>query len=225
MPITLYFFWLIALLNIAGEWMEYQPLEYATKPLLMIALGFWYYQATAANRSATQKLILIALAFSWAGDMFLMGAAEPFFLPGLISFLITHVLYIIGFRKEISLVQGSTLLKRQPLIAIPVVLLTGGLIALVFNRLEPAMKIPVVVYAMVITLMVLTALNRCGRVSANSFRMVFAGAFLFMLSDSLIALNKFYFSDDMWKAGFFIMLLYIAGQFMIAKGTAKTDLA
>ncbi len=224
MQLILYFFWVLALLNIAGEWMEYQPLEYATKPLLMIALGLWYFRATAGKRTATQKLILIALAFSWAGDMFLMGSTEIFFLPGLVSFLITHVLYIIGFRKEISLVQGSTLLKRQPLIAIPVVLLTGGLIVLVFNRMEPAMKIPVVVYATVITLMVLTAMNRCGRVSANSFRLVFAGAFLFMLSDSLIALNKFYFSDAMWKAGFFIMLLYIAGQFMIAKGTAKTDL-
>jgi len=222
LQIILYFFWFIALLNIAGEWMEYQPLEYATKPLLMIALGLWYYRATAPNRTPANKLILVALAFSWAGDVFLMGTTEIFFLLGLVSFLITHVLYVIAFRKEINLVQGDTLLKRQPLIVLPILLLPAGLILLVFNRIEPAMKIPVVIYALVITLMVLTALNRCGRVSAESFRLVFAGAFLFMLSDSLIALNKFYFSDGLWKAGFFIMLLYITGQFMIAKGTAKT---
>jgi hypothetical protein len=43
-----------------------------------------------------------------------------------------------------------------------------------------------------------------------------------MLSDSLIALNKFYFNGTLWQASFFIMLLYIAGQFLIAKGTVKT---
>lgn len=223
MQIILYFFWLIALLNIAGEWLEYRPLEYATKPLLMIALGLWYYRATAASRTPTRKLILIALAFSWAGDVFLMGNTELFFLLGLVSFLITHVLYIIGFRKEVGLVQGETLLRKQPLAALPVLLLPAGLLILVFNHIEPAMKIPVVIYSSVITVMVLAALSRYGKVSRESFRMVSAGAVLFMLSDSLIALNKFYFSDGMWKAGFLIMLLYIAGQFMIARGTAKTD--
>ena len=222
LQLILYLFWAIALLNIIGEWTELLPLRIATKPLLMIVLGIWYYQATVSHRTITHKFILVALGFSWLGDVLLMNETEVFFLLGLVSFLITHVLYILGFRREINLRQEPTLIRRQPLAALPIVLLFGGLLLLLFNHIPGEMKIPVVIYSSVITLMVIIALNRCGRVSQESFRLVFTGAVLFMLSDSLIAINKFYFNDTLWKAGFFIMLLYIAGQYLIARGTSKT---
>jgi len=222
LQITLYLFWLAAFIDLAGEWFGIVELRYASKPLLMIFLGVWYFQSTASGRTVTHKLLLVAFAFSWAGDVFLMNKNEIFFLLGLVSFLITHILYILGFRKEIILVPGKSLLRRNPLVAIPVLLLFAGLLMLVFNRIEPEMKIPVVVYASVITTMVTVALNRYGKVSAKSFQLVSSGALLFMLSDSLIALNKFYFGDGLWKASFWIMLLYIVGQYLIARGTVKT---
>jgi uncharacterized membrane protein YhhN len=53
------------------------------------------------------------------------------------------------------------------------------------------MKIPVLIYAAVLTGMVLVALFRFGKTSSSSFALVFGGAILFMISDSLIAINKF----------------------------------
>lgn len=223
MKITLYLFWLAALLDLIGEWIGFLPLRIASKPLLMIFLGAWYFQATASNRSITHKLLLVAFAFSWAGDVFLMKSTEIFFLLGLISFLITHILYITGFLKEIKKMPGEMLLKKNPLTLLPILILFAGLLLIVFPGIPAEMKIPVVIYASVITTMVIVAVNRYGKVSETSFRTVALGALLFMLSDSLIALNKFYFNENLWKASFLIMLLYISGQYLIAQGTVKAN--
>ncbi|HXH19356.1 MAG TPA: lysoplasmalogenase [Chitinophagales bacterium] len=194
-----------------------------TKPLLMPLLIAWYFIATSNVRNSAHWLIMTALAFSCAGDVFLMYKTEQFFLLGLAAFLITHLLYIIAFNLEIKAAGGERLLKKKPYLALPAVALAVFLISLIFNRIELAMRFPVIVYAMVITAMVISALNRFQKISGQSFRLTLAGAVLFMFSDSLIAINKFYFNEDLRYAGFFIMLFYISGQYLIAKGTAKNN--
>ena len=69
---------------------------------------------------------------------------------------------------------------------------------------------------MSLLLMVLFALNRRGRVSESSFRWVFYGALLFMLSDMLLAYNKF--SVPFSYANVAVMITYVLGQYMIVKG-------
>lgn len=223
MTLILYLYAVIALLHLGGIATGAVSLTYFTKPLLMPVLTGWYFAATRRNRTYVHWLMMAAFIFACAGDVFLMYTSELSFLLGLVSFLFTHILYIVSFSKDARAKSKVSLLKSKPLLALPVVALAGGLIALVFSRIQPEMKIPVIVYATVITGMVMVALNRYGRVAAGSFRNVATGAILFMLSDSLIALNKFYFSGQLMMAGFFIMLLYITGQFLIAKGTAKIE--
>lgn len=220
--ILILLYWITGILHLAGVLMDNSTLSFITKPLLMPLLIGWYFLETKQRRTSSHLLIIIAFVFSCAGDVFLMPKTETFFLPGLVSFLITHLLYITSFRKEIKQTDGQLLLMKKPYVALPVVTLSALLISLVFNRIEPAMKIPVIVYAAVITLMVLMAMNREGKVSRISFHLTLTGALLFMLSDSLIAVNKFY--QSFGSASFLIMLLYIAGQFLIAKGTAKTSI-
>ncbi len=65
-------------------------------------------------------------------------------------------------------------------------------------------------------LMSMMALKRSGRVGDSSFKLVFAGSLLFLLSDSMIAFNKFH--SDIPMAGFLIMLTYIAAQYLIMRG-------
>jgi len=60
------------------------------------------------------------------------------------------------------------------------------------------------------------ALNRSGRVADISFKLVFVGSLLFLLSDSMIAFNKFH--SDIPLAGFLIMITYIAAQYLIMRG-------
>lgn len=220
--ISLLLFLATAILHLCAIVLDNQELRFFSKPLLMPLLIVWYFSKTKQHQTSVHILMMVAFAFSCAGDVFLMYSSELYFLLGLVSFLIAHVLFIISFRRETVQAQEESLLVRKPFLALPVAGLAGILIMLVFNRIEPAMRIPVIVYASVITGMVLMAINRHQRVSRKSFQLTLAGACLFMFSDSLIALNKFYFQDALWNASLLIMLTYISGQFLIAKGTVKT---
>lgn len=201
--------------NALGIWL--------TKPLLMPILAYWYYQNTKAA-SSFDKIILVSLFFSWWGDNFLMPGifkTDINFLLGLGSFLIAHVLYIVAFVK-IPIKSKGVLLKK-PWLVFPFVLFLFGMISFLFNQKHPAfapMSIPVVVYASVIMLMVLTALNRYQKVNHPSFKWVFLGAVLFMISDSFIAFQNFsyIFENKPIVARFVIMPFYALGQYLIAKG-------
>lgn len=100
-------------------------------------------------------------------------------------------------------------------LAFPVVLGGTGLIVVLYPVLTD-MRIPVIVYAIVLMLMVIQSIFRMGRTSPESFWMVFGGAVLFMISDSLIAMNKFL--DPFPLAEFWIMLTYSVAQFFIVRG-------
>jgi uncharacterized membrane protein YhhN len=72
------------------------------------------------------------------------------------------------------------------------------------------------IYALAITLMALTALFRYGRTNSTSFLLIFIGAVLFMVSDSLLAINKFHHAFS--AAGALVMLTYSVAQFLIVEG-------
>jgi uncharacterized membrane protein YhhN len=103
-------------------------------------------------------------------------------------------------------------------LAFPIVLAGTGLVVILYSKLGD-LQIPVIVYAAVITTMVLTALFRYGRTSNSSFWQVFIGAVLFMISDSILAINKFL--DPITNAGLYIMITYVAAQFLIVHGILK----
>ena len=71
---------------------------YACKPLLLLSLGLYYYQA--APRPA--PLVLAALALSWLGDVLLLFQErhELFFIGGLLAFLTAHGCYIGAYRQQ-----------------------------------------------------------------------------------------------------------------------------
>ena len=220
-------FFIVVLLELMGEaavvLMDSATLVFTTKPLMMPLLMIYLVRVTRLN--SFYKLILAALFFSWLGDLFLMftWTGANLFLFGLGAFLIAHLMYIAGFQKS---PQGPSILKQQPLAAIPVVLFCTGLIYGLFqygNTEFVEMKVPVILYAGVIMVMVLAALNRYRKVSTPSFYLVFLGALLFMFSDSLIAVNKFTttFEDQPILIRVMIMSTYAIGQYLIVEGCIR----
>jgi uncharacterized membrane protein YhhN len=188
-----------------------------TKPLIMLSLT-GYYWINAERRSLT---FMLALLFCWLGDVLLMfeSTAALFFIFGLVSFLIGHLLYMISYRQLRGDDTSHELLWTQKIrFSIPIVLVGTGLITVLFPTLG-VLKIPVLLYSMVLVGMVMTALFRYGRTSSLSFWMVFAGAAFFMISDSLLAINKFY--APLPSAGFLIMLTYIGAQYLIVEGSLR----
>ncbi|MBK5278389.1 MAG: lysoplasmalogenase [Bacteroidia bacterium] len=211
-------FFLVFLIVSAGEliavFTSNHQLNLVCKPLILLSL-IGYYLASVEVRSF---VFIRALFFSWAGDVLLLLTvrSEIFFITGLIAFLISHILFIQVYRQHRDSNVEKELLGPQKIrFALPIVLAGTGLIAILYNSLGP-LKIPVMVYSIVLCVMVLTALFRYGRTSSQSFWMVIAGALLFMGSDSLLAINKFL--NPIEGAGFFIMATYISAQYLIVEG-------
>jgi uncharacterized membrane protein YhhN len=144
---------------------------------------------------------------------------EAFFMMGLLAFLIGHILYIFTYRQHQSGDPEKGLLSTQKIrYSFPVILAGTGLIVILFPTLR-GLKLPVLVYSVAIMIMVITALFRYGRTNTDSFWLVFGGSVLFMISDSILALNKFY--SPIPLAGFLIMLTYSAAQYLIVKGIIR----
>jgi uncharacterized membrane protein YhhN len=155
--------------------------------------------------------ILAALIFSWAGDVILCFT----FVPGLACFLLAHVMYAIAFFKTSG---KSELISKRIYLLIPVILYGAGLLFLLYDNLD-MMRLPVITYTIVILTMLVAAINRYGKVSLFSFILVLAGAILFVISDSLIALNKFGFPFVF--SGVAVIITYIAAQYLIVVGVLE----
>ena len=187
--------------------------HYAFKPAIVLAL-MGYYWLEARERSST---FLRALFFCWLGDCLLMftGLGELYFILGLIAFLIGHLFYIFCFRQMVWDHESQVLPTQKVRYVLPILLAGTGLISVLYPMLG-SMKIPVMVYSVVIMLMASYSLFRLGRTTRPSFTWVFIGALLFMVSDSMLAINKFYSSFYLASVG--IMVTYISAQYMIVKG-------
>jgi uncharacterized membrane protein YhhN len=192
-------------------------LEYLFKPALMISLGIYFYrQSDALKQGRVDYFLLAAIVFSCLGDILLMFEGQ--FIFGLASFLIAHMSYIFAFLKDN---KGFVFNKKDRLIpALLVIALGVGFIFYLLPYLG-SLKIPVLVYSSVILTMLLTTLNRWKSVRLESFQWVFMGAILFILSDSLLAVNKF--AEPFSFAGLLIMLTYGIGQYFIVEGYLKKD--
>ncbi len=179
-------------------------------PMLML-----HVYSNSRNELSLNRPLLFALFFCWIGDVMLVFVPlnENFFLIGLAAFLIGHIFYIISFRKYV--VSKKTLMQRKPWMVIPAIIYSAGVIIILFPYLEE-MMVPVILYSVAITFMAITALNRFDRTYLYSFIFVLCGAIFFMISDTLIAINKFYMPVD--YGTLLIMLTYITAQFLITTG-------
>lgn len=190
---------------------------YLTKPILMPLLIIW--AKMASNRqNDVMKLLYTSLFFSMFGDIFLMFQSEIFFLLGLSSFLIAHILYIWMFIKEIN--SGNPVSLNQKILrglpfAIFYIIFMYILIPNIVN-IDAAMVGPVMVYALTICIMGYTAALRSRSASPTSFAWVLLGALAFTISDTCIAVNKFI--NPIPYPTLPIMTLYGIGQLLITGG-------
>lgn len=211
-------FFIVAAIHLAaiagGETL--QVLAILSKPLLLLLLTIIFFTQSRSALPAFRNLVGSALMFSWAGDVLLLFQEKDagFFLAGLISFLAAHVCYLLAFNIT-SVHPAKTLLRQKPWIALLFIGYGVLFFFLIRNGLGN-MLLPVMAYMAVILFMALNALNRFRRVDTGSFSLVFGGALCFMLSDSLLACNKF--AAPVPMAGLLIMLTYIAAQYLITKG-------
>lgn len=175
-----------------------QRLEYVMKPLTMVVLIGAALALDDVDGTA-RSWFVAALALSLAGDVFLMLPSDQF-VPGLASFLLGHIAYIVGLQSLDTSATGLVIGLVVVLVALPVL---GLRIAkAVRSGDEPALLGPVVAYMLVISAMVVSA-------SATGNVFAIAGAVSFYASDALIAWTRF-IEDFPWGRVGIIVTYHLA---------------
>lgn len=192
---------------------QFENLAWYLKPFLVL---FLLLEVFHFDLFPSKKWLLLGLFFSWLGDIVLMFSdiAEIYFILGLLLFLTAHIFYIILFAKQNAVVMHKT--KITYWIGFSVVLLyLFGMLSILFPKTE-ALKFPIGIYASAISLMLLEALKGFFNWQQSSKKWVLAGALFFVLSDSLLAINKFYI--PLPYASLSVMATYILAQYSIVYG-------
>lgn len=212
---------LVSLINISAVLLQEQWLIYLTKPSLMLWLLLYVALNTQHAPSTKRYLALGALLMSSAGDTWLMleGTEQTqalFFLLGLGSFLLTQLGYTWLFSLTTGFREG--LLARQPIMAAPLLFYWVLLITLLWPGMPAGMRVPVMIYGLVITSMALSAYNLRPLLSKRIYLPLLVGVLLFLCSDSLIGLSKFRPDiGPIWQPRLLIMTTYLVGQYLIAR--------
>lgn len=199
---------------LSGSIESLSNLHYITKPSLVISLIIFFWKESTTISPYIRTMTLLALVFSLFGDVFLMfvDKSPNYFMFGLVSFLLAHIMYIFVFLKD----RNSS--KSALGFILILMIYAFGLFYFLLDRLGE-MLIPVLVYVTVILTMSATAFLREGSVPKISYIFVLLGAILFMVSDSILAMNKFYAPIPFSNIS--IMLTYAMAQYFIVFGIKK----
>ena len=209
-------FFIILVADLIAVQGQYKMAEYFFKPVIIIWLMAWFVLQLRNVQSSLKKWIIFALLFSWLGDVLLMFHLEDslFFLLGLSSFLIAHIFYILFFH----FVRIKEMVKGRWYLLLIVAIYYAVIITILSLYLGD-MKLPVRIYAVVISFMFLLAMHMVFIKKRTTGLWMMAGALLFIISDSLLAINKFYQPFEM--AGFFVMSTYGLAQLFLTEGAIR----
>lgn len=153
------------------------------------------------------KLIGIGLLFSGVGNIILELDRSGYFTYGLGAFLIAHIFYISAFISEPELKRTRSLISFS-------MLAYGFIIGYFLIPNLGDMIVPVTAYLCVILAMGISA-----SIGSSNHYLVVVGACFFILSDSIIAINRFL--EPISYSSFWIMITYYPAQFLIAFGSSK----
>ena len=185
------------------------------KPLLLLPL----IAAVFISTNFKNKIILLgALVFSWIGDTLLLFVFKDaiYFILGLVAFLTAHIFYIILFSKELKQAKGKLKLKKTGVIVIAIYL--SALLLVLIPHLG-GLTVPVIIYAIVISTMLYMAYLLSFYWPKPASIYLLTGAASFILSDSILAFNKFY--QPIPISGLLIMATYLYAQWALVRSCIK----
>jgi uncharacterized membrane protein YhhN len=207
--LSLLLFLVVLVIELLTQIYGWRTVHMYSKPMLIPSLAAYFFFSIEV-KGKLAFLVIVALAFSWLGDvMLLFQELKPlYFMLGLVFFLSAHVTYLYVFSRSSQGFKPKTFTYATGFLLI----VYGLLLVLLMWQGLGELKIPVMIYTSVIMIMGISALFR----KANGASLVLIGAFLFITSDSLLALNKFY--QPFVSADFWVMLTYLLAQFFIVTG-------
>jgi uncharacterized membrane protein YhhN len=214
----LFFYWLALFADCYLIYSKNDSSRLFTKGALMPLLLIYFLVNASKKQHLPSKVIAaIALVLAWAGDLVLLQ--EQYFITGLVLFVCVHIAYIIYFLrvqalfpviKPVNVLFPLILVATYDLILIKILLPFAG-----------ALKDPLIAYMAVISLMFVFAFNVKGNKNAGSIAAQFfiPGAAVFIVSDSVLALNKYIWEDHMINMA--VILTYGYAQQLLVHGFIK----
>ena len=192
-----------------GRW-----LHWVAKPLTTLLIAAIVWRATSAP-SGYRRALLLGMGFSCIGDIALMLPFDAF-VPGLIAFLLAHICYIVAFRTGFRAGKGLVLAGAL------LTLFAGINLAGLWPLLPGDLRIPVVVYVVVLAVMATLALARAwspnSTGTAPGAHWAAIGAVLFVISDCTLAWDRF--GGGLPLASLCVLATYYAAQYCIARSAS-----
>lgn len=212
--------WLILALIFAGlealaVWKGWHRVEYGTKPAVMALLFLWLVLRTGLRGSTLW--FGAGILFSLFGDVLLLIPQDRMFMPGLVAFLLTHIFYLIGFQDQLVHPTAWTFMLLF-FILLNAARLLRRIAGAVRAQGHSGLVYPVIVYGLVISVMLFAAMSTFFDEAwkTNAALFVSVGAFLFWISDLMLAWNKFV---TPLKSGRIVSILaYHLGQIILIAG-------
>ena len=214
------FYALLSISVIAVQLTHIDTIQNILKPLLMPTLIFGYFWLNTNKLQKYDFLIIAALFFSMFGDTFLMPYFD-IFMAGLGSFLLGHIFYLLAFIPE---VKKPIIFNKQKIIISSIGFIFYALLVITLvwklNSISasPVLIIAIGIYATVLFSVFITALLR-NTASIFSYKLVLIGASLFLLSDGLLAINKFV--EPLPLSRLWVMSTYTTAQAFIMYGSLQ----
>lgn len=179
-----------AALESLALWKKWPRLEYLAKPAVMVVLLLWLWTSTGLGGATLWFGLGILL--SLMGDVLLMISLDRLFLAGLVVFLLAHAAYLVGFNIPVPEVSAWGFFLAL-IVGLGGMRVIRRLITPLAGSGQGRMRMPVIIYGTVITLMLLSALMKMTDLSwnVNAAALVCIGAFLFYISDIILAWSKF----------------------------------
>ena len=210
------FFLFVLLANLVAIYLNNDTLRVIAKSLLVPVHIIYFSRQTRAVNSVLKTWVLLALIFSWFGDLLLIFEEKRsiFFLLGLSGFFVAQVFYIVFFHN----IRMREYIRGNALLLLVVIVYYFVLVSIISPFLG-SMKLPVRIYGVVLSFMLMLAMHTLFSTNKKAGWWMTLGAVLFVASDSLLAINKFYSAFS--HAGTWVMLTYGLAQLFITEGAVK----
>ncbi|MBR2577361.1 MAG: lysoplasmalogenase [Erysipelotrichaceae bacterium] len=188
-----------------------KPLRNRTKPFILLSLlGFYCYSV-----QKIELTVVLALLFSWLGDVLLIPKGNKWFTAGGISFMISHFFFILAYSKYADLAAVNKIF----FFGLPLIFICSSVI--IFKYLHPhlpkALFYPMLLYLLINGTMNCFAWFRSLTIGGRAGIITAIGALLFYISDTSLFFVRFN-KNSRLKTHFLVMLTYSIGELLIVLG-------
>ncbi len=213
-------FFVVLAIHMACIYVGWDVFRLLTKLFLLPILILHYFIHTKQIGTQVSRWVLTGLFFSFMGDLLLTQSGEVFFLVGMLAFMGTHICNSAYFLN----IQTISIQKGRPIWVGTVILLI--IILSILKILNPYLgnfQQPIIGYMIIIGSMTVLAGNTIGSTNYQKVAIgcFIPGAALFVLSDGVLALNKFLYHEKLLDI--LVMLTYGLAQYFLVSGFIQTS--